>query len=206
MRAGRKTEIVQNPSPVPRNPLWFALLALIRPGLLCQRMSTAAELPSRALWFTGALLLLFAAMAHGLVLELLRDPARGLFDPHTLGPVLRIMVLGGVALLVTGWLATRVSALMGRNDYEERGLALAVMAAVPALAGFIFNPLALPWGRVVVAIGFAWALLVAWRAAGLLLGIPPGERAAFLIVIAVALTVALVAIGWPVTAILPGAW
>lgn len=207
MPAGEKTEIAhKNPSPVPRNPLWFALLAMTRPGLLCRRMRGADELSARALWRTGGLLLLVAAVTHGLVLELLREPARGLFDPRTLGPVLRIVVLGGVAMVVTSWLATRVSALMGRNDRQECGLALAVMAAVPALAGFMLNPMALPWGRVVVVTGFAWALLVAWRAAGLLLDIPPGERTAFLVVVAVALAVALVAIGWPVTAILPGAW
>lgn len=169
-------------------------------------MMAAEELPPRALWRTGALLLLVTALAYALVLELLREPARGLLDPHTLGPMLRLMGLGGAGLVVTAWLATRVSALMGRNDREERGLALAVLAVVPALAGFIFNPLALPWGRVAVVVGFAWALLVAWRAAGILLEIPPGERAAFLIVIAAGLTLALVAIGWPVTAILPGAW
>lgn len=190
---------------MPNNPLWFALLALLRPGMLCRRLA-AAQPQRHALWRTGLILILFAACAHGLVLEALRPEPRGLLDAGVLGPIFRIVIFSGVGLWLGAWLAVRVSALNGRSDRDEHGLAVAVVALVPVLLGLILNPLPLPWGRVVVVAGCAWGAVLLWRASGSLLGLPPGERTAFVLVIITGLAAALVAIGWPVVAVVPGAW
>lgn len=188
------------------HPIAFAGLALGWPPGLWRRLRQYPPDSTAAVYRLTWPLLVFAALTHGVMLELLRPEPQGWLSPQVLGPVARILVLGGFGLWLGGWLCTRLSALAGYSDREEGGLMVAAIGLVPMLLALVFNPLPLPWGRMVLVAGFVWALALMWRADGLFLGLPRGSRGTHLLCVVVALTVALVAVGWPVTAVIPGAW
>ena len=191
---------------MPLHPFKFTLLTLFWPPGLWRRLRETPPDTAARVYRMALPVLIIGAVAHGVMLELLRPQPLGWTSPHVLGPVTRLLVLGGFGLWLGGWLCTRLSALMGYNDREERGLAVAAVGLVPLMAAFVLNPLPLPWGRVVLVAGVVWALVLMWVAAGILQGLPRNGRVAYLLCVAVGLTAALVAVGWPVVAVLPGGY